>query len=57
MEISKLERLLHDRWYRWEAMLLGLQRQRYTLPESEVNRLLHRAQVAKEDYKKVAQER
>ena len=53
-KISRLEQLLHDRWYRWEAALLSLRGAGYSLPVSEAERLLHRGEVAEEDYRKVA---
>lgn len=52
MAISELEQLLHDRWYRWNAALLSLQRAEYSLPVSEVSRLVHRVEIAEEDYRK-----
>ena len=55
-KISRLEQLLHDRWYRWEAALLSLRGAGYSLPVSEAERLLHRVEVAEEDYRKVAEE-
>lgn len=53
--IGTLEKVLHDRLMRWNAILFQLQRTKSAISlEEEKGRILHRIGLAEEDYKKVA---
>jgi len=52
--MSRLEKLLHDRWMRWNADLFWLQRMSRKASVSlrgEMDRVLHRVEIAEEDWR------